>query len=108
MVCQRWVSCLWERSLSGVRAVCQRRRPEQTPSLRISQFRGGSSTRIKASIVSRENSRERRPRDARRDYFRISPPEALIRREGQSLRPPIFSGTFPVLQGLLARHADQG
>ena len=31
-----------------------------------------------------------------------------MRREGQSLRPPIFPGTFPVWQGFWARQAIQG
>src|SRR5438093_563728 len=33
MVCLRSVSFPWERSLSAGRALCQRRRPEQTPSM---------------------------------------------------------------------------
>ena len=31
-----------------------------------------------------------------------------MRREGRSLRPPIFPGTFSVWQGLSAKQADQG
>src|SRR5207249_3101467 len=36
------------------------------------------------------------------------PREPLLRREGQSLRPPIFPGTFSVWHGLSAKQADQG
>ena len=41
-------------------------------------------------------------------YFHGGTREPLMRREVESLRPPIFPGTFPVWQRFWARQADQG
>src|SRR5438477_5697855 len=40
--------------------------------------------------------------------FTIVQGNHLLRREGRSLRPPIFPGTFSVWHGLSAKQADQG